>query len=121
MVDLIILGDHQETTGVAIEPVDDARAQFAGHVAERVEMKLQGRGERPPVIRFAGCVIKPAGLLMTTSASSSYTISSGMFSGASVWSATSGNRTERISFTRNRRLALTLRPFTSTASCAMAF
>ena len=62
-MDLVVLGDDEQAARVAVEPMDDARPQFAGHVAKPIEMKLQARRQRPPVVRLARMGDHPGGFV----------------------------------------------------------
>src|SRR5262249_48653345 len=54
VVNLIVLGDNEQTARAAVETMDDSRSQLTCDVTERVEMELQARRQRAPVVRFAG-------------------------------------------------------------------
>ncbi len=63
MVNLVVLGDHQDPARVAIEAMDDARPELSGDVAQPVEMKLQRTGQRAAVVPFAGMDDQPGRLV----------------------------------------------------------
>ena len=54
VVDLIVLGNHEDTARVAVEPMHDSGAKLAGDVAELIEVKLQRSRERAAIVALAG-------------------------------------------------------------------
>ena len=63
MVDLVVLGNDQNSARVAVEAMDDARPKLSGDVAQPIEMKLQRTGQRSAVIPFSGMHDQPGRLV----------------------------------------------------------
>ena len=96
------LGDDQQAAGVLVQPMHDARARNGGELRAWCSRALSSV---PSQLPLPGCTTRPAGLLSTSSAASSYTMSSAMSSAARRAARGVGLRQQATGFLRPRPCA----------------
>jgi hypothetical protein len=110
----IVLGDDDDSAGIAVQAMHDARPGAAADLAELFEAESQSGRQRAAPMPASRMDDHPGGLLTTIRTSSSYRTSSGISSGLVPCCGESGNRTEMRWPGRKRWAALTGRSSTVT-------